>query len=143
MTQITGTDQRHASRKVESDCFWGEFPRDHMNEGDRGERQCQRDGVDYHSGSHTDRSEQGLDDTRQRGFADPTEPKAGERDPELGGGDSVIQVFDGFLRGFRTAAALVALATLTPLGTDITVDGIAFRSADSGTPTGRPRPPIR
>ena len=104
--QWTRTDQCHASGKIESEGFGGEFTRDHVDEGDRGEPQCQRHSVDCQSGPQTDRSEQGLDDTRQRGFADPPQSETGERNPELSGRDRVILVLDRLLGGFRAAAAL-------------------------------------
>jgi hypothetical protein len=53
------------------------------------------------------RRQQGLDERRDGGFADPPQPQGGDGDAELGRREVVVEVVQGVLQGSRPGPALI------------------------------------
>jgi hypothetical protein len=104
--QRSRANERDPARKIQCDGLGGELARNHVDEGDRGKRQSQRQRVNSHARLDADRQEQGPNQPGQRGLADPPQPETGERNSELCGRNGVIEMLDRGLDRARTASTL-------------------------------------
>ena len=98
--QRAGDQQGDALRVLQRDALRRQLARDDVQRGDQDE------GDDHGHGVRADRAEGGIEQSGQRGLADPAEREAGEGDSELAGGDVAVEVADAVVDVARAGRPL-------------------------------------